>query len=477
MLELKAFDYQVVGYTRMVDDERGINGDPMGMGKTIQGILAAELAKRKEGNNSPTLVICPSSMKYKWAEEIEKWTKCKAFVLKSTDKHTHEIIVKSGMFQYFIINFESLKALFVKHLPSYQHDFTEIIYNPVKDLYKYCIIDEVHRCKNIDAQTTKIATGITNHIKYIFSLTGTPVMNSIADIASLLVLLRYLTLKQYPAFVKKYENASEEELRKFGKKFGEICYFRRSKDLLKLPPQHRNILRIELDPESRKEYDLAKTDLRSYLKEYREKTDKEVNRSMRAEIMVRIQQFRQIAAKGKLKAAYEFIDNVLSQDEKIVVFGVHREITGSLVEKYNALKVVGGMTDIERYNAVKSFQEDKDCKCLVGSIVAASVGITLTKAAFSLFVEYWFNFAINDQAEARTCRVGTTRETYATYLIAIDTFDEKQWLKCEKRRQLSNNITLVEEEAEWNVIDKVYSGGSLNDDEFDMYVDVVEDMV
>lgn len=48
---------------------RCLIGDEMGLGKTLQG-LAIACAYRAEW---PLLVVCPSSVRYVWAEEVLKW--------------------------------------------------------------------------------------------------------------------------------------------------------------------------------------------------------------------------------------------------------------------------------------------------------------------------------------------------------------------------------------------------------------------
>lgn len=45
----------------------------MGLGKTIQAIGACELLKKILGISS-VLIVCPTSLKYQWRGEIEKFT-------------------------------------------------------------------------------------------------------------------------------------------------------------------------------------------------------------------------------------------------------------------------------------------------------------------------------------------------------------------------------------------------------------------
>jgi len=51
-----------------------IIADEMGLGKTIQAIGTAELM-RKHQFISSALIICPTSLKYQWKKEIERFMK------------------------------------------------------------------------------------------------------------------------------------------------------------------------------------------------------------------------------------------------------------------------------------------------------------------------------------------------------------------------------------------------------------------
>ena len=48
---------------------RCLIADEMGLGKTLQAIAIAAHYRQ----DWPMLVVCPASMKYTWASELEKW--------------------------------------------------------------------------------------------------------------------------------------------------------------------------------------------------------------------------------------------------------------------------------------------------------------------------------------------------------------------------------------------------------------------
>ena len=76
-------------------------------------------------------------------------------------------------------------------------------------------------------------------------------------------------------------------------------------------------------------------------------------------------------------------------------------------------------------NAENNFGLDKD-NLFVGNIQAAGVGLTLTAASNTCFLELPWSPAIVLQAEDRCHRIGQTAESVtAWYLLAADTMDEE----------------------------------------------------
>jgi SNF2 family DNA or RNA helicase len=73
LLTVSLYPYQKEGIRFAFEKGKSIIADEMGQGKTIQVISTAELM-RKEKLIQSTLVICPTSLKYQWKREIERFT-------------------------------------------------------------------------------------------------------------------------------------------------------------------------------------------------------------------------------------------------------------------------------------------------------------------------------------------------------------------------------------------------------------------
>ncbi|MEI9925835.1 MAG: SNF2-related protein [Bradyrhizobium sp.] len=73
LLKAPLYPYQAEGALFAVRTGRALIGDDMGLGKTIQAIAATEILARNFGV-SKVLVICPTSLKYQWQNEITRFS-------------------------------------------------------------------------------------------------------------------------------------------------------------------------------------------------------------------------------------------------------------------------------------------------------------------------------------------------------------------------------------------------------------------
>ena len=157
--------YQKEGVGFLLGSKRAILGHGVGLGKTIQAITAARIAQQS-GNAGTFLILCPSSRKYGWKDEIEKFSDGKAVVLdaslskKKQDERWSE--AESSKPDFIITNYETLQN---PELASKLHGIAPNV-----------IADEAHKVKNSKAKTTK-GFREWKDAKYAWLLTATPFPN------------------------------------------------------------------------------------------------------------------------------------------------------------------------------------------------------------------------------------------------------------------------------------------------------------
>lgn len=153
----------------------------MGLGKTIQAIGTAELM-RKHQFISSALIICPTSLKYQWKKEIERFTDAKAIVVEGNHL-TRKVLYGAEEF-YKIVSYNSV-CNDIKILKSLHTDFL--------------IMDEVQRLKNWNTQISKAARHIESDYSVILS--GTPLENKLEELYSIMQFVDQFCLGPYYQFL------------------------------------------------------------------------------------------------------------------------------------------------------------------------------------------------------------------------------------------------------------------------------------
>lgn len=390
---------------------RALIGDEMGLGKTIQAIAYLELHPELR----PAIVICPASVKYNWEKEINNWI--------TSNSDTKVMQGRNGgsiSSDIIIINYDIVAGR-LKEL---------------KELKPKCIIlDEVHMTKNSKAQRTKAIIDLCKGVKHILALSGTPIISRPIEFYNILKILdpsmfpsktrfgeRYCGLK-YNGFAWDYSGATNtEELHT--KLNNRIMIRRKKSEVLKdLPPKIRSIVPLEIDMDEYNKYEV----------------DAE-NKGIEA--MVQIEQLKQIAAESKMDQAKKWISDFLESGEKLVVFAWHTKILDLIEEEFKniSVRVDGSTPQKTRQEIVEAFQNDPKIKLFIGNIKAAGIGITLTAASNTCFLELGWTPGEHVQAEDRVHRIGQKDNVTAWYLVAKGTIEQKIMDMLEKKSQTLDQV-------------------------------------
>lgn len=474
------FPYQANGVAYNLIHERVIIGDEPGLGKTGQSIATMLGAGAK-----CILVICPATLKENWKVEIEqKWTWDKAMILNDRVKTTWPQYYKVGIVKWFIINYESLKKFFVTKIDKVFDEngkqmplrLNHIHFNENISLFDGIIIDEIHRCKDGKTQTSKFCMGVARGKKWVLGLTGTPVMNKPNDLIPQLHIINHLhSLGGYKYFNDRYCDGpnGSSNLKELNFFLNKNCFYRRlKKDVLKdLPDKIRSVIKVDIT--NMHEYLKAEEHFIEYLRENLKKSEGEIDTALRGQIMVQIGILKKIAARGKVEAIIEAVEEVTDAGEKLVLFAWHKEIVHELKKYFPKAVSIVGDDDMETRNrSVYEFQkckkcgakfEDHDSTCIyepsdtgliVCNIKSGGVGITLTAASRVYFIELPWNSAQSDQCEDRCHRISQKDSVQAGFFLGRNTIDEYIYDIIEKKRLIANEVTGDESVVETSVINE-----------------------
>lgn len=433
-----------------LDQQGFLVADEMGLGKTIQGLGIIKLL-----DLFPFVVICPASLKNNWCREARTW------IGGSRIAHCGRQV-----FSLTFMGFESLcdGAVVNYNVQTLRKWKSELVTLKPKAI----ILDEMHNLKNGSAQQTKEVQEIIELTgAKVIGLSGTPVVNRPAEFWQLAEILGQHD-KLAPTFSKymeQYGTNDERRLHQLNLAARQHFMVRRlKKDVLPdLPPKLRDAVVLDLD--NWDEYDQTEADIADYFatkKSESEAFEKKVREAWddltrhvqeepitltwdqflhRAKVeqygisyaiasaneeLLRWEALKSVAVKGKLKAAFDWIDTFLdSTDEKIVLFIWHNDVGKQVASRYGCDLINGDMPVDRRQSAVDRFQNDPTARVICGNLQAMGEGLTLTAASTVAFLELGWNPKQMGQAEDRCHRIGQKDTVNVHWLVAENTIEDE----------------------------------------------------
>ncbi len=466
---LNPYSYQLEGVRYALDNKRCIFGDQPGLGKTLQAICSVVKAHREAmvyGETFPVLVICPAALKVNWKREFKKFAGIEACILDDSNRASWEKFWElkrpdgEALCPVFITNYESLKKFFViKVKNTSRFTLASIEFDERVRLFKSVIIDESHKCKSSKTQQAKFVEGICKGKKWIFALTGTPVVNNNTDlIQQLRILGRLDDFGGYKQFVSRFCDGSKQSsnMKELHYRLWCCCFFRREKAkvLTQLPDKMRQYITCEIT--NRKEYQDAENNFLKYLRQYKHADDDKIARAMRGEVMVRMGILKEIAARGKVKAVSEFIHDVIDGGEKLIMFAYLKEVVMALKEEFpDAVTVTGSDNITQKQNAVDRFQNDPECKLIILNYKSGGTGLTLTASSRVGFIEFPWTYSDCEQAEDRAHRNSQKNAVNCYYFLGDKTIDEYMYKVIQTKKDIANEVTGTTTQIDEDVVSNV----------------------
>jgi SNF2 family DNA or RNA helicase len=445
---------------------RALLGDQPGVGKTNSAMTYATWKQKK------TLIICPANLRLNWRNEILKFTHEKAFVYKwKPTKKSKKINYSKEESLFHIIGYDSLGSYITIEMShtcknvfcgwkgrndkkrykdkvcpkcgvraminsratkniTFTNDSEGITINP-KD-YEILIMDEAHYIKNDSADRTKLVKKNFKDIPNKILLTGTAIKSRPYEFFSLLNFLYPEEWSNAHSFGVRYCAAEKNNfgwdyngasnLEELFEKISPFFLRRLKRDILKhLPEKTYTAIPIELSDLEIKEYNKIKKGIKEEHQLDSSSEDNKINH------LTRIQKLKMFTSEIKMKRAFDFIQDIIDGDQKVVVFTQYKDICYRVAEKFGDAAVVfnGDINSNKKDEAVEKFMNDDKIKVFSGTIGAAGVGITLTSASISIFIDQPWTSADREQAEDRIHRASSKADKVQIIrLICQDTIDE-----------------------------------------------------
>lgn len=409
--------------------------DEQGLGKTVEALVAIEA-----DGAYPAVVVCPASMKLGWEREARRWLPHRSVAV----LHGRGAVALDA--ELTILNYEIVAA----------HRAALARTDP-----RALVVDESHYCKNPQAKRTHAVRRLSEALPPAalrLALTGTPVLNHAEElIAQLRIIGRLGEFGSGAAFARRFRGELHEE--RLHWHLRRTCFVRRRKAevLPQLPPKRRVVVPIALTNAS--EYRLAERDLIAWLRTQPldlSQLNARIAAALRAQRLAQLTALQRLAARGKLAAALQWIEDFLASGEALVVFARHVEVQRAMLARFpGALHLLGEDPLIARERAIAAFQAPDGPQLIVCATRVAAQGITLTRASNVAFMELEWTPALHDQAEDRCHRIGQRDAVTAWYLLAADTIDERIAALIAAKRATVDAVTDGVARAERSLVDAV----------------------
>jgi len=442
-LKVTPFPYQTEGILFCAAAGRSILADDMGLGKTIQAIGVAQLLHEYRGVQK-VLIICPTSLKYQWQSEIEKFTTATTTVVEG-NYLKREKLYKQEDSLYKIASY-NMAVNDIELINAYQPDLI--------------ILDEAQRIKNWQ---TKVSGSIKKlQSKYALVLTGTPLENKLQELYSLVQFIDPLLLGSLYNFISAHEQTDDtgkvtgyKNLHDIKVRLKHILLRRTKKEVLKqLPSRTDKNLFVDITNEQKtihNEYGeivmrlVTRWKKMGFLKE-----------EDRQRLMISLNMMRMVCNstyiidqetnyQTKLDELFNILDEVITTgEEKIVIFSQWERFTRLIAAELDNQKIGyanlnGNIPSHKRKDLFDRFNNDETCRIFL-STDAGGVGLNLQAGSLLFNMDLPWNPAVLEQRIGRIYRQGQKRSVNIINFVAQNTIEHGMLGKLKFKAALAEGI-------------------------------------
>lgn len=429
LLATKLYPYQKEGVRFAFKAGKAIIADEMGLGKTVQAICCAEIYLREKMAES-LLIVCPTSLKYQWKSEIERFLGARVLLIEGYA--TKRLELYNAAVPYKIVSYQSL-ANDIKSLGRLSTDLL--------------IMDEVQRLKNWNTQLAQAVRRIDSH--YSVLLSGTPLENKLDELVSIVQLANPYCLSPLYRFRYDHIVTDAETGKAIGyKNMGDIreklkdTLIRRTKQSvqLQLPKRTDQFLLIPMTPQQSSRHEELRTAVARLVSKWTRTHN--LSEEERRRMLLMLGQMRMLADSTfvinqdlenrhdvKVAELMNILEDALNGGTaKIVVFSEWERMMRLVAMELDARGIRyellhGGIPSQKRSELIERFTNESDCRVFL-STDAGSTGLNLQVASILINLDLPWNPAVLEQRIGRIHRIGQEMPIQIVNLVSKDSIEE-----------------------------------------------------
>lgn len=392
------FPYQIEGVRTLLGAPRLLLGDEMGLGKSVQAIAALRiLLHRREIGRA--LLVVPASLLEQWRREWRRWAP-EIVVWSIGGAASSRRFGWRARAHVTLVSYETLRA------------DADLKRGPLQQSWGVVVLDEAQKIKNAEAEITRVCLQLPRAKSWILS--GTPLENSVEDLASL---LEFLTTQRLSGWNLRATLATLQLRR------------RKSEVLAQLPPKISADVPLELAPAQRRAYENARQNGIVALREGALTIENVLA------LLTRLKQIcnfdPRTGASAKADDLSARLAEIGAEGHKSLVFTQFADDTfgarrlASALAEFAPLVFTGDLSGPQRTAVLDRFADDENSKVLILSLRAGAQGLNLPHASYVFHFDRWWNPAIEAQAEARAHRLGQQRPVHVYRYVSPNTVEER----------------------------------------------------
>ncbi len=425
--------YQTVGVEFLTFAKKGLLADDMGLGKSIQAIKAAMSVPAEK-----VLVLCPASLKWKWADEFKKHFNIDAFVV-SGSKAERRVVWKSDA-KFIIANYDLLHP---------RHDWDDM---PHK--WDVIIADEAVYLKNPKSMRTKRALKL--EAEYKFALSGMYIENSLTEFFSIMRFIRpEVVSANYWKFLKRYCDldwsgkvigANKEKLPELHALTSPFV-LRRTKleKLSELPPKIYTHVPLEMSPAEKTAYAKLSSEFKAWVESGSKEEHKTVG-SATLDVRYFVEGIYKDRSNKMPKTKLEWLTSLYEEVDKLVVFTFFERSASKLRKHFDTPFYISGKEKNDRFAVVKDFNKAK--RGILVTTDAGKFGLDMVGADTLVHYGYVHNPGTMIQREDRLWRMGQLKTVNIMLPYLRGTIDEGIQSVYNQRLAESNNFMAGSEQMQ-----------------------------